>query len=50
MSVPLMRQTPGGRDLILGWVTGDAKFLGEKNGPEQTGAKRQDPIKRVCGG
>ena len=29
MSTPLVRPTPYGRDLILGWAPGDAKFLAE---------------------
>jgi hypothetical protein len=34
MSVPLVRQTPSGRDLILGWAPGDAKFLANFDGTD----------------
>ena len=34
MSVPLVRQTPSSRDLILGWATGDPKFLANFEGTD----------------
>ena len=34
MSIPLVRRTPNGRDLILGWASGDAKFLADFNGKD----------------